>query len=311
MSIKSLQLSNSSINILDACPRRLEFRKFHQTAFLYQESHASDVGKALHKAIQVYYKNQNKQEAIFTLMKEYPYHYNETAMSGRSLYAAYSTLQLVIQKLDTETLAVAHFDTAKHGTIPGIELCFLLKIKNFSLSDQEAVPVTYIGYIDLVLQNKLTGEFLVYDVKTHRRTNAQPEVEFAFDDQCVPYALVLQHLTGKVTNSIQVNYLFCYTDVLAPVVQTIPMMKTKELIIDWGKQLAKHLQDVKFYYQNQWFPRKSKACFSWGRTCQYFDMCQSRNESIIDQWLIDNKPANPKPAMRHDPALIIELDLGF
>lgn len=308
--IERLQLSHSSLKVLNSCPRKLQFNKFYNAQLANTESLPANVGTALHAAMQNYYQFKDKERAIWALMHKYPYHFKESAMGGRSLYAAYAVLQQLMLA-DTGALELAYFKDAQGEDHPCVELCFQLDIVNFSLSDSENVPVSYIGYIDLVMQNTLTGELLVYDIKTHRKNIEGLEVEYMFDEQCIPYALVVQHLLNKQLTSLQVNYLACYIDTLAPLVQTYPFMKTESDIKDWAQGFVKSLYDIKFYYTNNWFPRRGgSSCTAYGNACKYASICQYRDDNIV-QALLDENAASDFRRKVHTPNITLELDLSL
>ena len=308
MKIDSLRLSHSSRKMGQSCWRKLEFRKFHMNSNR-QESLAGNVGNALHEGYQTWLLTKDKEQAAFDFMLKYPYKYEKSINDYRSLEACYSTLLALMesQVLAQYELAYIEIDGKPQ---PCIEVPFQINIADFSLSDDEDVPVTYIGFMDLILYDNFNDVYIVVDIKTTRLTTDDMTPIYRFDEQCIPYAIVLERLLGRELNGLTVKYLSAYIDILEPKIRPYEFQKSQEDIHDWMRGFVIDLQMIKTFYQLGWFPRNSGACWAWNKCCQFYNECQSRDEPVVDAMLeFSKKPESTGRDEEFKPW--VTLDLAF
>lgn len=311
--IKSLRLSHSSQATLHSCARKLEFKKFYQHAAYDGDSTPAEVGKALHVGYQTYLVTGSREQAAFEMMMNYPFHLNSDGRDDRSVYAAYGSLEALCAAAPLVEYELARFNV--NGVeVPGIEVPFEFRIKNFSLSDRDNVPVTYVGKVDAVMYNRESQEYGVLDIKTHRRNLWDLSPLYQYDQQLTPYGIVLEHLLNQPIESITARYLSCYVDLVNPKVALYPFVRTKESIDDWAQVLRLDLQLLKTYYMAGWFPRNSGSCLSFNRKCAFLDMCQERDAEVLQKIILMGQEGEDQAGKADHfgtPWVSIELDLGF
>lgn len=305
--IKELRLSHSSRQLFRTCERKFEFRKMIESN-MRDDSQAASAGKALHAAYQDYLVNKNKNSAVFTLMREYPTVFDNNPMNDRSLEACYGTLHALFVYADSNRYEIVEVEF--EGKLrPCIEVPFQFNVLNYSISDEVNIPAVYIGYMDIILYDRLTDQYIVVDLKTHRRTTEDMTSIYQFDDQCIPYAIALERALGKPINQLSVQYLSAYIDIISPTIKPYTFEKTQADIQDWAQGFASDLMLMKQFYSLEWFPRKGRSCFDFQKTCGYFDYCQSRDLSIITSLMASNE--EPAEVKEYKPWFTVELDLGF
>jgi len=304
MKIDKLIISHSSRSTFASCPRKLEFRKFYGHS-RRDESLATLAGSALHAAYQDYLVHGDKERATFILMMELKVAYDVSPLKPRSLEACYATLLAMIDYQGYSDCELAYIDVNGESR-PAIEVPFRIRIKDFSLGrdDEPQIPVEYIGFIDMIMYNVVHQQFVATDIKTHMRTLGDMTSAYKFDEQVLPYALILEAIVGKPITNLDVQYMSCYISLDEPQIANYGFNKTQADIQDWTRGLALDLQLMKMYYQTQWFPRRANACTAYNRTCGQFDFCQSRDEKVIETMLSFETPYEARP---FEPWIDIEL----
>ena len=311
--IEHIRYSHSSSRTVKSCWRRFEFKKIIGVE-ARETGVEAVVGQALHAGFQHWLKTGDREASIHEMALNYPFDLTTNENYDRSVYAAYATLEALIDYPVLQEYEIARIKVKNEKGIEeeraAIEVPFEFTIENFSLSDKSPVTVSYIGKIDAVLYNKLTDEYAVVDIKTHRKNMNDLSPIYAFDEQCIPYSLVIERLLGRELQTITVRYLSCYVDLLDPRVVLYPFTKTKEDIQDWGLSLAIELQQMKTFYTMGWFPRNPNSCVSFNSKCPFFDLCAERDADTIRRIAGNEEPAE-KVDHFGKPWVSMPLNLGF
>lgn len=307
--LQSLELSHSSRQMFASCARKLEFRKFYASS-KRDETLASSVGTALHEGLQTWLDTGDKQAAIWAMMVNYPIKFvPPSPQMSRSLEACYATLIAMMSSQALNGYELVRVNV--NGELrPAVEVPFVIHVTNFDFrgTDGQQIPIRYVGFIDLIMYNIITDEYVIIDIKTTGRKLDDFTPVYRFDDQCLPYALVLDRLIGRPVTELNYKILSCFIDLDEPKVKLLDFHKSADEIADWTRGLYLDLQLIKTYYESAWFPRRSTACTAFNRTCQFFDFCQTRDEKTINT-LLDFQDG--KTEERKLPAPWIEVDLSF
>jgi hypothetical protein len=304
--VKELSISHSSRNMMHGCGRRFEFAK------LYEKSGddtglAAEVGTALHRGYQHYLVTGDVEYAVFAMMQEYPYALNDNPMHDRSIEASYATLMAMIEADCMAGQELAQIQCLDNVVRPAIEVPFEFTIKGFSLSRHEHIPVTYVGQIDAIMIDHISGEPIVTDIKTHRRNLVDMSPVYQFSDQCLPYAIVLETLLGRpISNGLQTQYLSTYVDIRNPSMKSIKFNKTSQDVEDWARGLMLDLQWLQYNFDLGWFPRNGEACTGYGSVCHYMDYCAMRDHEALKMFL---EMGNLKKRKRRNPEPWVKIEL--
>ena len=192
--------------------------------------------------------------------------------------------------------------------VPGVEVPFILRISNYPFhADGTCIQVDYLGFIDLVLYNRMEDCHIVVDIKTTTK-NEDQTVNYRFSDQCLPYGLALESILGHdINKGFEVGYWSVKIDHVDPTNKWYSFHKTATDMSDWMQGYLSDLAQIRRYYNLGWFPRNGNSCMSWGRPCMFFDFCETRDPKTIEAMLeADN--ANQVPFEREEPWIIVELD---
>lgn len=304
--IDSLDLSHSSRGLFHSCPRKFEFRKLYNNS-RRQEGLASGAGTALHSGIQHWLVHKDFEAAVWEMIKHYPIKFQKSYADANSLAGCYQTLVAMVNWEKLDQYEIATFEKPDGSIQQGVEVGFNLRIKEYPFySDGRTITVNYIGFIDLVLYDKLNGDYVVCDIKTTTR-DTDKAVEYAFSEQQVPYGLVLEAALGRDPNKgFEVDYWSVLINHAEPKNKFLPFMKTANDLRDWMQGYLFDLDCIRRYFKLGWFARNGNSCLSWNRTCPSFDFCESRDPKVIELMLQQDE-ANQKFTPREEPWLVIDL----
>ena len=293
LNITQLRLSHSSLQTFRSCARKLEFRKFHPT-MTKDESLAGEVGHCLHVGYQHYLVHKDRDAAIFAMIQRYPIHLNSNPSNSRSIEACYPTLNAIIDSGAFLEYEIAEIKCLDGEVRKAIEVPFQIDIKGFDLGftpEGEPILIIYVGWIDAILYDKILDEYLVIDIKTTQWHLNDMTPVYHFDEQCIPYGIVLERILGRSLDTLTVKYLSVYIDIEKPKITPYEFKKTRIDIEDWARGLLVDLQMIKMYYQMGWFKRTPSACVTFNKVCQHFDICNQRDQTAIARHLtLDQTP---------------------
>jgi hypothetical protein len=289
-----LELSHSSVMSFRSCPRKLEFPKFHGV-FSSDESLPAEVGKALHAGYQNFVSTKNKDAAIWAMMAAYPVHLCSNPKDPRSIEACLSTMEHLFNTQIFNSAEIAKIKTPDGQVKPAIEVPFLIKFPNLWLDAEKTIQIVYRGYIDMIIYDFFTGEYGVVDIKTTRTWSTDLTAKFQFDEQCFPYALVLERVLGKPIELLQVKYWSIYVDIAKPHDQIYPFSKSYDEVRDWARGLLIDIELMRSFYRMQFFPRHGNSCYTFNSPCRYFNVCQEREPADIKLFLKDEQPRPFEP----------------
>jgi len=302
--INHLRLSASTLNLYRSCARKFEMVKMLRHPKKEEDNLPGSIGTAMHAAYQKWFQTKDYNTAVFELMLKYPYNlelYKEERY--RTLEACYATLE---EMMAQEHLLGYEIATIKvDGEIkPAIEVPFQINL-NYEL--QPGIPIYYVGFIDLILFDKVSGKYFVLDIKTHRRNLKDLTPVYQFDDQCIPYALVLERILNEDIFDLHVKYLSAYIDIENPRVGVYSFEKNSTDIQDWGRQLMFEISQIKKFYELQWFPRNSNTCVNFNRVCPFFDNCEVRDPAKLQRLiLMEQEPNEDREII---PWITVDLEL--
>lgn len=308
--IKQLVLSHSTRSSGRSCMRKLEFAKMYgDSKLLRDESFAGTVGNCLHDGFQEFLINRNETMAHIAMMRRFPYdlEYQESANSSRSLEACYATLAAMVRSPVVEKYELVHIKDAKGIIRPAVEVPFAFRLLNTPME----IPVWFVGFIDAILYNPLADTYIVDDIKTTRQYITDMSARYEFDEQTVPYGIVLEHILGRSIDQFDVSYLSVFIDLMEPKVSLIPFTKTREHINDWMRGLADDVQRIAKYHAQGWFPRATNGdtCMAFKRPCHFIEYCSYREPEMIQRMI----GGVPREGLFHDdqePWIVADLDLG-
>lgn len=288
-----LVISHSSRGTLRTCERKFEITKFYQD-IPSDESMEGEVGKAIHAGYQKYLMTEDLDEALLEMMFAYPIKENSDAGEGRSLEACVATLERMVQNIRLLEYKIANIQCLDESVRPAIEVEFEIWLEGPIFNGR---PIVYVGFIDAILFNVLSGEFMVVDIKSHRRNNFNPAAEFTFHGQCLPYGVVLQRATDQDIHRFQVMYIGAYIDILEPIIQPCVFQKTETNVQEWFTGLYFDVKAMVEMGAVDHWPRREHGCQLYGKPCYFLSLCQEKDKPTL-QAMINAQPARLRRTAR-------------
>ena len=280
--IEMLVLSHSTRSSMRDCERKgIEFKQMFGTPPVEERDYSGETGQALHVGLAHWMLSQDEIEATVAFMMKFPYDLEllKPSNDGRSLEACFATLDQLMNSHTLKPYQVANIKTQAGEIRPCVEVPFAIKITGSPMP----IPVWYVGLMDLILYNNTEDRFVVIDLKTTRQHLSDVYARFQFDEQVIPYGIILEHALGKRIEELDVNYLWAYIDILKPTHEMVEVKKTQIDIHDWLRGLCVDIDRIAKHYHMGWFPRATSgnSCISYNRKCHFFDECYFRDPVVL------------------------------
>lgn len=281
-------LSYSVHSMVRSCDRKFEF------AFMYGEppemresSFAADVGTAIHRGAQEWLLSRNENKAVMAMLTAYPFEqeYERPENANRSIEACYSTLQAIINHRIMNEYDLTYIKT-KNGLKPCIEVPFAIQI----IGAPTELELWFTGYIDAWLHDYQEKHY-AWDVKTTREWLNDFQPKYEFDEQTIPYGLVLEHALGNAIEEFETHYLIANVDILDPKIAHCKFTKRSEDIADWLRGLCITFKRIIDNVNRGWFPRVTDGskCMAYKQACTWNPYCSYRDPTVIAK-LLGAKP---------------------
>lgn len=275
-------ISYSSLLSFHSCPRKYMLRKALPRTFDFSgdlsfgdegdtiataaKVSKSDItlayGKAVGVGIQSWMMGRNEAEIMLDMFLAWDTAYDaEDEKSNKSFGQAllaverFQSLQTLDVNLEDYELAVVP-STGRAA----VELGFAIQLPN---------DYWYRGFIDAVLVNKFTGEFLVLECKTTGARSVSA-AKYQNSEQALGYAVVLDKIFGSLS-SFGVLYTVYLT--LAPRWETFHFAKGPVQRASWFMNTYSDINRIEKCITDGYFPSYGESCEAWGRPCEFLGSC--------------------------------------
>lgn len=280
-------LSYSSLNLLHSCPRKYELTKL-QSIDSYQEDIDTQItfafGHAVGDGIALILAGYDLDEVIWRVFLNWPLDTTwQHSKSRKSLSLAIVALQK-FNSLKYEILDIENWEVLIFNGKPAIELSLKLNFPgNFY----------YRGYIDIVLQHKLTKKVLVVECKT-TAAKSLSEAQYQNSNQATGYAVILDHIFPRLTD-YEVLYLVYQSEYME--YHPFRFNKGMQRKAQWIAEVLLDIEMIKKYNEYGIYPTHGDHCVGYNKVCRFFDLCHMSNtyltkpltEEAVAQILADNE----------------------
>lgn len=303
-----LEVSHSSRGSLHSCPRKIEFRKMYASS-RRDETQATGSGKAMHEALQSWLVDKDVDKGLWKLISHYPIRFQKTSMDANSLEGCIGTYLHCIQSDLFNEWEIAYVVKPDGTKVPAVEVPFNLRMKVDFFGNGKMVWINYIGYIDLIMYNKIEDRYAVWDIKSTTK-EADFATQFTFDEQCLPYGLVLQKLLNlDYTRGYEVGYWICKLHAVEHYEKLLTFTKDGNDVAEWLRGYLIDIHLLQTYHKLGFFPRNGSSCASWNRQCTFFDMCDTRDYNYLET-MIGMENQELAGSDRPEPWVVIDLEVG-
>lgn len=155
------------------------------------------------------------------------------------------------------------WELAYFNNKPATEVTFLLDLEN---------GYYHAGHIDVVLRNRVSGKYLVLEIKTTAIKNVD-EAQYGNSEQPLGYSLVLDAIAENLdaTNSFEVLYLVYSSTERKLIPFTFKKQRTERA--EWLQDLLLDHSLISTYRKLSLFPKRGNSCWSFGGRCPHYGTC--------------------------------------
>jgi hypothetical protein len=279
------RLSYSGLLDLHACPRKYQLNK------LQAERGEQDIstsvtfayGHAMGEGIQQFLIHRDKQgsdkafqTALWKMFLAWDCDLlDENHKQKKSFLRAVAAI-LQFKSMSDEGLIGEEWEVAEFNGKPAAELGFKIDLGD---------GFYYRGYVDLVLRNKYTGEYLILELKTSSATYIN-HYSYKNSAQAIGYSVVLDTIAPGVS-SYGVQYLVYMTRMEQ--FEAFDFPKSFRQRVQWLQDVIwdkKQIQDMEaFYGADGIWQVRGESCCDFGRVCDYMDICGLETKSLVSPLL--------------------------
>lgn len=267
------RLSHSSVLLLHACPRKYQLRKL----LAKPEEEADDLsyGDAVGYGIQQLLVGRSKEDVWMDIFLRWGMDIidvdDRTEKKKKTIWHAYHALN-IFQGRYLEKL-LSQYEVALFNGKPAIELGFRISIGK---------DYYYRGFVDVVFIDKKSRELAVFEVKTIGSKYIAP-AKYQNSGQGLGYSLVCDLIaaTNKTVTGSSYKILYFVFKTLAEDFEYLPFPKSHSQRAMWIKQLLQEVEHIEGYDKDECWPMYGESCHSWGRDCEFLNVCNLSDEFVL------------------------------
>lgn len=263
-------LSYSSLLTLHSCPRLFQLEKLQaeRPEVDYESSVTFAFGHLVGEGIQLALEGKTLDQIYFNLfLKWEPDLFAENIRQVKSFWHGMFAVEKFVAMQASGYLQ--DYELVYYEGKPASELSFRITFPD---------GFKYRGFVDAVLQHKITGKILVLECKTSSATNLNPAT-YKNSAQAIGYSVVLDSLFPDLS-SYEVLYLVYLTKQMN--YEQLPFEKSYLQRALWIKELLLDIETIKMYEAEGIYPMRGESCFSFYRECNYLGICTLATESLTD-----------------------------
>lgn len=266
-------LSYSSCCLLHSCPRKFQLYKLLNPELTKQERDIhTDFGNLVGYGIQVYLITKDKDLTYLRMLSTWTEDLDDedAKKDKKTFFHALLAIDKFTVMADNvlRDYEVVIFDEKSAAEL-GFSVSFFDNFK-------------YRGYMDLLLVNKFSREFLVIECKTTKFKKIS-SAQYKNSAQGLGYSLVVDAIASalslQTSNSFEVLYpVWSTAEAEWNVDNRFPYSYT-----DRAKWLRNVLLDVKHiaeFAEEDHFPQHGESCYSFFKECEYLDICGMSDASL-------------------------------
>jgi len=261
-------LSYSRLNTFYSCPRKFHLGEIKGARGFAPTIHTA-FGHAYGAGVQEYLRLRSdgmeqqlaqKRAVVHAIAAyDYPDIFEEMTKAKKGLWYAVLAVEKFCQQVAEQILG--EFKVATINGKPAIELFFLLEISE---------EYDYQGHIDLVLEQRETGELFVFEIKTGMQ-ETHP-ADWQNSSQTLGYNVIL-HAAHPGRSNYNVLYMHYNTAQLEH--RLMSFSKSSAHRAGWITSLLQDVQQMDMYRAAEHWPKRGNNCNSWNKPCYLFGVCDS------------------------------------
>ena len=260
-------LSNSSICLVHSCPRKYQLTKTYPEA-TRDSTVDTEFGKMFGAGIQALLNGDDLMTAVINALPMWTIELDEFK-SNKSPWTCIAALE---QFSMTKHLGdLADYEVAIFNGKPALELSFCITLPN---------GFYYRGYVDCILRHKITGKYLVIDIKTTGMNNTS-DAKFQNSPQCLGYSIIMDKIDPSMS-----SYEVMYYEYMTYTSKFVPhsFVLNNLMRAQWLRNLIIDLAIMELYAEYDDWPMHGESCASYGRPCQFIDVCTMSINNLVPDY---------------------------
>jgi len=260
------RLSYSGRTTLHRCPRKYQLQKIAKIPRELEDNVTLEFGHVVGLGIQCILENKSINDTVLEMFLNWSSVdlFAEEEKSKKSFFTAVFAVQKFVLIRET---ALADYELAYFNSKPAVELSFRITLMR---------GFTYRGYVDVVLRHKVTGKFLVLEVKTTGMTYISEE-NYKNSSQALGYSLILDAIAPN-ESEYEVWYLVYLTK--SQTYEILPFKKHYSDRAFWIKELVMDVERIEYYEEQGRYPSYGESCFDFFRQCDFYSNCQMSTQFL-------------------------------
>jgi hypothetical protein len=273
MDARLKKLSYSSRLLLHKCPRKYQLYKLGQVKIETESEVESSqsvtfaFGHVVGLGIQEYLVHGSIDLAFWACFQMWsPDLLEENTKQAKSFWRALAAIQRFASLQANGFLD--GWEVYMHEGKPAVELSFIIIFPD---------GFTYKGFVDVVLQHKVTKEVRVIEVKTTAMANVAAAT-YKNSAQAIGYSIVLDNFFPTLS-SYQVQYVIYKTK--ASEFEVMDFTKDYLSRALWIREILLDIEMIRLYENASIYPQHGESCNDFYRECEYMGICQLSTDKLI------------------------------
>jgi PD-(D/E)XK nuclease superfamily len=300
-----LEISDSGLKTFQSCPKKWGFAK---AIVSYNDRErggdASEVGSAMHAAIQDFMVHRDEDRAILVLAENHPIELLDSKNAATySLEASTITLLEVLENSALVQYELAYFDRGGEK-VPAIEIPYMIRI------ELDHIVLVLRAFVDVIVRTE-NNTYMAIDIKTATALSVKNfAFKYLYDWQITSYGVALNALLG-IDGDLRVAVQGVVQSDREPS-HDMPIFKRSKADRDaYFFWLLDNCRRIERYWLARTFPRNPGACVAFGRECYFHAQCGANTIEAM-QLLINPSRTEGTSDIRgrgaFEPMFTIQLD---
>ena len=258
---RAYRLSDSALKTLHVCERKFQLERILVGEKEKEHWPSTVLGTAWGIGVADYFAYQNQDKALFALwLAYYPRLEDDVRtqeVAANMLIASFPIIDNILQDWE-----VVSFQGKK-----ALELSFRLNLDS---------SYYFVGYVDLVLQNKWNKKIAVTDVKTTAMNLLDLSPMYMNSPQGIGYSIVLDQIVGESLSEYDVFYFVGQMNSKNPYNPTIKhyqFSKTLQDRLNWFIALGMDVNHLEEMASLSIYPQRGSNCMQYNKACKHFGVC--------------------------------------
>jgi hypothetical protein len=264
-------LSHSSRTTLHTCPRKYQLYRLSSETISMADSKEIEqgvtfaYGSAVGVGVASVLEGKTEDQVILDTFLEWDVDLlDENTRQRKSFWLAMFAVQKFLAMRENNFLE--DYELVTYNGKPATELAFQVLLPD---------GYRYRGFVDAVLQHKVSKEIMVLECKTTSST-AQPAT-YKNSGQGVGYSVVLDVMFPELSSY---TVLYLVYESKSYEYKQLPFEKSLLQRALWLQELLIDTQIISLYESYETYPLHGESCYSFFRDCEYLSLCTLGTENL-------------------------------